>query len=237
MNWFALLWGLNRPALTAEQATRLANWQALPEPDTHQAIDATRWIVVDVEASGLDLRRDRLISIGAVVVQGERIVFGDSFEVVLRQAQESDANNILVHEIGGMAQRGGRAPVDALLEFLDFSGKAPLVAYHAAFDEVMIGRALRAQLGLRWQRPFLDLADLAPAVLPAQARGRRALDDWLAPHGIRDFKRHHAVSDAYSTAQLFLILLRAARAAGWDSARALFENARAQRELGRMKPT
>lgn len=231
--WF----GLQRAVLTPEQAARLAKWQALPESDPHQSIDAARWIVVDVEASGLDARRDRLISIGAVSVQGDRVLFSDSFEAVLRQARESDEKNILVHEIGGTAQREGRAPVEALLDFLDFCGKAPLVAYHAAFDETMIGRAMRAQLGLRWQRPFLDLADLAPALLPAQARGRRALDDWLAPHGIRDFKRHHAVSDAYSTAQLFLILLRAAREQAWRSAHDLFSQARAQRELGRMRPT
>jgi DNA polymerase III subunit epsilon len=235
MNLLAALFGSRHARLTPEQAARLAAWQALPEPDPHQALDRLRWVVVDVEASGLDMHRDHLISIGALAVQGQRIIFDDSFEVVLRQAQVSGTPNILVHEIGGTAQRGGRAPVDALLDFLTYLGKAPLVAFHAAFDEAMIGRAVRAQLGVRFHRPFLDLAHLAPALLPDAAQGRRALDDWLAPYAIRDFKRHHAVSDAYSTAQLFLVLLRVAQAAGWESSHDLFANERAQRALGRMR--
>jgi DNA polymerase III, epsilon subunit and related 3''-5'' exonucleases len=39
----------------------------------------TRCVVVDVETSGLNLMKDRLISIGAVAVVNGQIALGDSF--------------------------------------------------------------------------------------------------------------------------------------------------------------
>lgn len=201
MNWLRELFGGGRPALSADQAAALAAWRALPEHDPRQILAETRWIVLDVESSGLDVHRDRLISIGAVSVCGQVLPIADSFEVVLRQDRVSRTDNILVHGIGGTAQREGMAPPDALLAFLAYAQKSPVVAFHAAFDTIMIGRALRECLGLKWKPRVIDLADLMPALFPA-VQGCRHLDDWLARFGIGHYARHQALSDAYSTAQL-----------------------------------
>ena len=72
------------------------------------ALRAARWVVVDCETSGLDAARDRLLAVGAVAVRGGHVVLGESYSAVLRQDLESDAANILVHGIGGDAQRNGR---------------------------------------------------------------------------------------------------------------------------------
>lgn len=201
-------------ALSAEQRERLAAWRALPEPDLRGAPGDARLVVVDVEATGLDLRNDRLIAIGAIVIERLRIDLGQSFYAVLRQPEESSVENILVHGIGGTAQRGGVLPADGLLDFLAFAGKSPLVAYHAGFDDGMIRRALDAHLGLPFKPAWIDLAQVAPAALPGEARGRKALDDWLALYGIPVFNRHDAVADALATAQLFLALHAPALQAG-----------------------
>jgi DNA polymerase-3 subunit epsilon len=204
-------------ALTDAQRERLAAWRALPEPDLAARPADARLVVVDVEATGLDLRRDRLIAIGAIAMERLRIDLGQSFYVVLRQAEASSTDNILVHGIGGTAQREGVPAADALLDFLDFAGKAPLVAYHAGFDEGMIRRAMDAQLGERFRRVWIDLACVAPDALPAEARKRKALDDWLALYGIPVFSRHDAVADALATGQLLQAVHAAALAAGLDT--------------------
>ncbi len=235
MSWFKSWWRRARPRLAPHQAARLAAWQALPAPSQDAALVEARWVVIDVEASGLDMRRDRLISIGAVALHGCDLVLADSFEVVLQQDVVSDDANILVHGIGGTAQRAGVPPVEALLAFLDYVGKSPLVAFHAAFDQAMIGRALRHHLGLRlFQRP-LDLAYLAPALLPDRAHGRHTLDDWLSAYRIRDFARHQALSDAFSTAQLLQVLLAEALRQGITRCAELIVTERAQLELSRMQ--
>lgn len=221
--------------LEPETAARLHAWQQLAEPDGQEPLAAARWVVVDVESSGLDARRDRLISIGAVAVSGRRIALADSLEVVLRQEQVSDTPNILVHGIGGTAQRQGLPPAEALLRFLSYAGKSRVVAYHAPFDEVMIGRALRDQLGCAWNPPVLDLAYIMPALFPALAQTCRSLDGWLAHFHIAVYTRHQALADAYATAQLLQVALRAAEARGAADCDALFRLQTAQRGLERMQ--
>lgn len=208
-------------ALTGERAQRLAAWRSLPEPDLDASPAAVRLVVVDVEATGLDLRSDRLIAIGAVAIRALRVHLGESFYAVLRQDAASSTENILVHGIGGTQQREGLEPSDALLDFLEFAGKSPLVAFHAGFDEAMIRRAMTAHLGDPFRRTWIDLADVAPQALPGEARRRRALDDWLALYGITAFSRHDAVADALATGQLLQAVHAAALDAGLDTLRKL----------------
>jgi DNA polymerase-3 subunit epsilon len=179
------------------------------------AIDERRWVVLDVETSGLDAARDRLLAIAALAVVVDdgvpRIAFGDSFEVVLRQdAAPVDKGNILLHGIGVGAQRQGVAPREALEAFERWVGSSALIAFHSAFDETMIRRAMDAVLGRRLRNPWLDLAALAPAVMPGVPG--RSLDDWMAHCGIRCAVRHQAAADTHATAELLLRLWPAVRA-------------------------
>lgn len=234
MNWLRELFLRGKPSLTPAQAEALRAWRALPEPDPRRALGETRWVVLDVESSGLDARRDRLISIGAVAVHGDALHLADGFEVVLRQEAVSRTDNILVHGIGGTAQREGVAAADALLGFLGYAEKSPVAAFHAAFDTIMIGRALREFLGLKWAPRVIDLAYVMPALFP-DIGGCRQLDDWLERFGIGHYARHQALSDAYATAQLLQVALVAAGAQGCRGWGDLARIERAQRSLSRMR--
>jgi DNA polymerase-3 subunit epsilon len=202
-----------RPRLPADLAGRLERWKGLPEPDARAPVQSQRWVVVDVETSGLDPARDRLISIGALGVAGGAVDLADSFEVVLRQPRPSDGANIEVHGICGTEQMGGMEPAAALLAFLEFAGKSPLVAFNAPFDETVLARASAASLGVRFSRRWLDLADVAPLAWPARARGR-GLDDWLEAFRIPVAYRHRAIVDCLATAQLMVALQREAARLG-----------------------
>jgi DNA polymerase-3 subunit epsilon len=177
-----------------------------------------RWVIVDVESSGLDARRDRLLAIAAVAVvfvptrTGEparpSIVLADSFEAVLRQedpaAEPIDKGNILIHGIGLGAQRQGIPPDAALSAWLSFLGDSPLVAYHSDFDQTMIDRACRRHLGHGLAARWLDLEPVA-AVLHQEPQ-RRPLDDWLKRYRIDCLSRHQAAADTLATAQLMLLV-------------------------------
>jgi len=204
-------WFAPKPRLSPQQAERLASWRALPEVDHTAAFDQTRFVVVDVETTGLNLMTDTLISIGAVAVVNGRIALNDSFYVVLQQRESSRKENILIHGISGSEQREGALPADALLAFLEYLGKSPLVAFHVAFDETMIKRALRQYLGISFKHPWLDLAYVMPALYPDLMRSHRGLDDWTSHFDIRNDDRHNAVADALATAQLLLVAITQAR--------------------------
>ena len=210
--WFAA-----RPRLDERQSARLSAWLALPA-NTHRAIfRESRCVVLDVETTGLNLMTDTLISIGAVAVVNGRIALGDSFSVILQQRTSSRKENILVHGISGSEQREGVSPADALLAFLEYLGKDPLVAFHVAFDETMIRRAMRQYLGFSFKHPWLDLAYVMPALYPDLMHSHRALDDWSRHFDIRNENRHNAVADALVTAQLLLIAASKSRQDGDSS--------------------
>lgn len=228
--WQRLLHG-GSTQLSVEQRDRVEAWRVLPEPELDRAMPLLRTLVVDVEASGLDLFRDRLIAIGALGVRDSRIEYADSFHVVLRQNVASADANILVHGIGGTEQTAGEPPADALLAFLEFSGKAPLVGYHSPFDEIMLDKAISRYLGISFERSWLDLSWLAPALLPERAKTCNSLDAWLEAFGIVNVKRHDALSDALATAQLLQVLMFHGEAQGLRSAAALIEAARSQEWL------
>ncbi|MCL4470525.1 MAG: 3'-5' exonuclease [Sulfuricella sp.] len=233
MNWLSRFFPA-QPRLTPAQAQRLAAWQALPAADLHLAHAQSRYVVVDVETSGLNLAKDHLIAIGAVAVRAGKIDLADSLEIVLQQKQASSRDNILIHGIGGTAQEEGVQPVEALLLFLAYLGKSPLIAFHVEFDETMIRRALKRKIGLDFKHPWVDLAYIAPALHPDLARRYRALDDWTNYFGIRNYARHNALADALSTAQLFLALRERMAKKTIESYKELQDLDKAQRWVNRI---
>jgi len=217
--------------LTPTQRDRLQRLTELTPPPLDLAHAATRYVTVDVETTGLDMRHDRLLSIGAAAVQGERIELALCFRVVLRQPESSSTANILVHRIGEQPQLRGMEPIDALLDFLEFTAGAPLVAYRAEFDRSMLDRALQEHLGIGTQSLWIDLAELLPALYPSNEC--RTMDDWLQRFSIRLPQRHDALADALATAQMLLVVLQMARSFDMVTPRRLDQMQRAQRWLGK----
>lgn len=204
------------PALAPQHAEAVERYRNLAPVGADADIRDLRFVVVDVETSGLDARRDRLLAIGAVAVRATLIRLDDSYHALLRQELTSAHENILVHGIDGTSQVSAPAPTDGLIGFLEFAGAAPLVAFHSDFDRTVIERAMREMLGSVLTNPWLDVALLAPALLTEHGPAR-TLDDWTGALGIEIFRRHDAVADALATAQLFQIVL--ARSIGRGAAR------------------
>lgn len=200
------LLGLEKVELSGEQAARLAAWRSLPGPDMQTPIETSRYVIVDVESSGLNIAKDRLIAIGAVAVTNGRILLDDSLDIVLQQTSVSGKDNILIHGISGTLQREGVPPAEAMLTFLEYLGKDGLVAFHAGFDEAMIKRAVKTFLGFRFDHVWTDLAHIGPALYPGLALRNRSLDQWMAHFGIGNYARHSALADALATAELMLAL-------------------------------
>lgn len=203
--------------LSATEKARLNLRRQTPTADLQRPADQIRWVVADVETSGLNIATDRLLAIGAVAVVNGMVDVADSFEVVVQQSTVSSSDNILIHRISGETQRCGVMPVEALLRFIDYVGESPLVGYHAKFDEIMVARAYKQWLGVALHQQWLDLAQLAPALIAAgqlsreailQGHRARALEWWLDYFQIKIQQRHHAAADALATAQLLAALLK-----------------------------
>ena len=98
---------------------------------THaEPIDAVRFVALDSETTGLNPLTDRIITIGAVAVQGGEIVLEDSFEALLRVERNTAA--VAVHGITRDETRGGVDEPEALRRFLDYLRDGVIVGHHSS---------------------------------------------------------------------------------------------------------
>ncbi len=220
-----------RPHVDAMLGQRLHVLSEVRPPPIRRSHRMNRYVTVDVETTGIDLNKDRVISIGAVALRQGQVDFADCFEVVLRQRQSSTTENILVHQIGGQQQLAGEDPAESLVRFLEYVHLCPLVAFRSDFDRTMLDRELTEVLGLRTQSLWIDLAKLMPALYPSNEC--RTMDDWLARFGIEMAARHDALADALATAQMLQVVLAEADKVGMDCPAKLDEMQRAQQWLGK----
>jgi DNA polymerase-3 subunit epsilon len=166
-----------------------------------------RFVVLDTETTGLDPRRDRIITIGAVAVQNEEIRLDDSFEAML----EIDYNrgSVTVHGITRDEASGGLAERDAIEKFLAYLRDSVIVGHHIGHDVEALNCASERHFGSRMPNRWLDTNDLMQR-LGKESSGH-SLDALCADFGIVPHDRHTAGGDAFLTAQIFLRMLRIAR--------------------------
>jgi DNA polymerase-3 subunit epsilon len=210
MNWLSRLLTNRADTASLDRALReaLAHWQALPKPDAALPHFETRYVVINTEASGLDLDHDRLLAVGAVAIDGGLLSPRESYYAKL----EADA-------------------ATALTNLLTFTAAGPAVVYNAGFNRTLLERALATHLGVEPEWIWLDLFCLMPALYGELIAGPARLADWLIAFGIETFQRRHALGDAWAIAQLMLAAQSRALSLGLNSARSLVELERTDREL------
>jgi DNA polymerase III subunit epsilon len=188
------------------------------EPSRGTGFRPTRWAVVDLETSGLDMQRDRILSIGAVAFDEGAVRVGDAFETVIAQTQVSDKKNIAIHGITGSAQLAGAPREQALGAFVDWLQDAPLVGWHVQFDYTFLKRAYDEMGEQPISADTLCVAQLSNVLL---GRDCGDLEEVAARFCITCAQRHHAAADAWMTAQVLAVLVQLAKKEGVEGYQAL----------------
>lgn len=206
-------WFRKRPPVNEGDQLRLTQLLE-PEQLGEQLLEDQRFVVVDLEATGLHTGKDKILSIGAVVVQGSAIRMDGQFERVLKRKEVKVNEAVLIHQIAPSELATGVRPKTALLDFLDFTGNSPLVAFHAPFDQRLLQREFKDFFRYPFRHPFFDLAEVAPMLCPEHGMRQQRMDDWVEYFQLQVLQRHNACADAMVTAELLLILLNKAKAQG-----------------------
>jgi DNA polymerase-3 subunit epsilon len=186
-----------------------------------------RFVVLDSETTGLDPRKDRLVTIGAVAVRAGEIDLADSFEALLRVAYNTSA--VTVHGVTRDTSLAGFEEPEALLRFLAYLRDGVIVGHHIHHDIETLNAGYERHFGFRLQNRSLDTMDLSLHLERDGAfDGREAfesfsLDALCDRFGVIPHDRHTAPGDAFLTAQVFLRQLRFARASGRTTLRQLTE--------------
>ncbi|SCY19973.1 DNA polymerase-3 subunit epsilon [Flavobacterium anhuiense] len=177
-------------------------------------IEETRFVVLDTETTGFDYDNDRILCIGALVLQNGIINVQESFEVYLEQ-DHYDKSTAQIHGILKDLLIKRPTELEALKQFLDFLGDSIIIAHHTIFDVTMINRALERNGLPQLQNKTLDTAYLYKKTLIQshlfERKDHYTLDDLADKFDISKKDRHTALGDAYITAIAFLKIVKKLR--------------------------
>jgi DNA polymerase-3 subunit epsilon len=169
-----------------------------------------RFCVVDLETTGLRASADRIVEVGAVLVEAFEQVA--TFERLIDPGVPIPA---AISRITGITDRDirGRGRIGPALDaFRAFAGNAVLVAHNARFDVGFLDAELRRTRGQRLACPVLDTVLLARRLLPG--RSRYSLGALAERFATEVAPCHRALPDAQATAELLLGLIGKAQERG-----------------------
>lgn len=124
-----------------------------PPPDNE-------WVALDCETTGLNVRSDEIISIGAVRVVGQRVMTSERMELLVRPQRGVSADSVRIHRLREQDVAHGLPVDEAMRRLLHFIGSRPLVGYYLEFDIAMLNRALYPLLGIGLPQPRIEVSGL-----------------------------------------------------------------------------
>ena len=156
------------------------------------------YVAVDLETTGLEAKRDKIIEIGAIhVVNGREIAAFHSMVNPHRRLKEqiTDLTGITDDMVENAPDIG-----DIIEEFAEFCEQAPLLGHRIMFDYSFLKRAA-VNHGIPFEKNGIDTLKLCRHFLPEdQPKNLSAACEFF---GIRRKKAHRALEDARDSHYLY----------------------------------
>jgi len=203
----SLLW----PLVEADARLRWRGASVVLAASPDPPIDDSRYVVFDLETTGLAVASARICEIGAVRLRG--VEPDGLFETLVAPGVRLPR---LVGRLTGLSDEQLRAAPrveHALRRFTAFAGDAVLVAHNARFDVGFVNRELERLTGKRLAAPVIDTVHLARELLQGRVE-RASLASLAFFFGVSVRPCHRALPDAQATAEVFVRLVELARERG-----------------------
>ncbi|MFM5148218.1 3'-5' exonuclease [Aeromonas rivipollensis] len=167
------------------------------------------WVALDFETTSLDPAKADIVSIGAVRIQGNRVLTGEALTIRVQPPASLSAHSVVIHGLRHQDLQQGMALEAALRLLLAFIGPRELVGYHIAYDLLILNLACQRRWGLRLPQRGIEVSRLYHDQL-----FRRYPDAVIDLHltaicqhlGLPPLPLHDALSDATAAALIFLRL-------------------------------
>ena len=196
---------LRRPAAPA-RSLRRSHWRRAP------------FAALDFETTGLDYRRDSVVSFGVVPVRAGRVVVGEGVHQLVTPAVASTTASMKIHQILPRDLELA-PPLEAASGALrDALEHAFLLTWYADVELVFLQRTFGGRRRT-WSRRTVDVLRLALELEHADPDSRYGLSVTANRYGVPVANAHDALDDALVTAQLFLVLASKLEERGFGTVR------------------
>ncbi|MDO5608184.1 MAG: 3'-5' exonuclease [Capnocytophaga sp.] len=170
-------------------------------------IEDVVFVVFDTETTGFNYATDRILSIGAVRVQDNRIEIKDSFEIFLAQ-EVFNPESVPIHGIIKHHKYEKIPEKEAVSRFADYVKNTVLVGHHVGYDVKMVNAALERHGLPPLENKFIDTNYLFKKTktinVLLQNDKNYSLDEVCHDLNITTHDRHNAAGDALLTSIAFL---------------------------------
>ena len=167
------------------------------------------YLIFDTETTGFSVKKDRVLSIGAITLINTTIKVNDTFEVFVKQAVFK-AETVPIHGILKDGSIEKITELDALKQFLKYIDTAVLVGHHIGFDVNMINEILKRNNLPKLLNKTVDTGYLykkSKHSIYQNEEKHYTLDNLCDELNISKSDRHTATGDAYITAIAFLKIM------------------------------
>lgn len=182
-------------------------------------LEEAAFVVLDTELTGLDRKRDSIISFGAVTMTGLRIEIANVFDRLINPDAVFKPESVVVHGITPSEVTAKPPIAEVLSEFLTFCGDRIMVGYCIDIDLAFIRRDAKRLLGASVANPVIEIVQVYEWLRRVTEKNRKGGGRGLPPigrdglYGMADYfdidvcNSHNAVMDSFITAQVFQRLL------------------------------
>lgn len=172
--------------------------------------DGDEIVVFDTETTGLDPKKDNIVSIGAIKIKGNKILTNETLHILIKQDKAISGDSIKIHKIRNCDITEGVSTKEAIDNFLDFIGNRKLVGYYLEFDIAMINRYLKPMYGIKLPNKQEEVSaiyyDKKIARIP-QGNIDLRFDTIMNELSLPKLQGHDALNDAMMTAMMYLKLI------------------------------
>ena len=167
------------------------------------------YVCLDCETSGLNPRKDEILSIGAVHIKDNKILMRKTFNIFLKPSNNIAAESIKIHHIRAIDLENGMEPKDAILQLLEFIGSKPIVGYYIKFDVAIISRYTKKIIGINLPNETIEVSSMYYKTRKKSSDYEfidLKFDTILKNLNIPALGKHDALNDAIMTSMMFLKL-------------------------------
>lgn len=167
------------------------------------------YVCLDCETTGLNPKKDEILSIGAVIIKENKILMRKTLNIFVKPSRNVTEESIKIHHIRTVDLENAIDPKDAILELLDFIGNRSIVGYYIKFDIAMISKYTKKYIGIKLPNHSIEVSSMYYKTRPRNSEYAFVdlkFDTIMKELDIPELGKHDALNDAIMTSMIFLKL-------------------------------